>query len=431
MVSSAAGVHPSFGRLRSNITRLASGTVLSQLLVIGATPLLTRLYHPDAFGLMAIFSSAYAITVGMTTLKLDAAIILPRSGRSAEDITAMILGLISAFALIVMAGLVIGNGLSSVIVPGPLILLPVALWLGATYTLTQQWSARQANYRRFAHSQVIGAVCNVGLALALGFMLGSSPVALILAFTCGMGASLAYMAWSFKIWAKPFKMPSLARVTRRLVAYRQFPLIVFPTALVTTIGSSSMPLLLSTRYGLAEIGALAIANRLMLVPAALIGGALTEAFRAEFVARVRERQSVLNIFVKTLRILAFVTVPAFALLALLAPPVFTLIFGAQYRASGEIGRALALGVAGQFVIAPFVFIFVALRKATVGLCVQIGITIVPLAVLLFCANLGMPLTGALFAYSVATAIAVCTGLTVIYRLCVQVESVQIQQVKAW
>lgn len=58
-------------RFRKNILRIASGSTASQVIVIGATPLLTRLYSPEEFSALAVFAAAYAIFVGLFTLKYD------------------------------------------------------------------------------------------------------------------------------------------------------------------------------------------------------------------------------------------------------------------------------------------------------------------------------------------------------------------------
>ncbi|AHN77560.1 hypothetical protein PPN31119_03874 [Pandoraea pnomenusa] len=395
--------------------------------MIAATPILTRIYHPNAFGVMAVFSSVYAILIGFTTFKYDAAVILPRAHRNAARITRLVVILATLLSALValIASALRATGL--VAIPFSIAWLVCALWLGATYTLTQQWSARIANYRYYARSQVLGTVFNVGIGLLCGWLWGGTANFLILGFTAGLVVSLLYMCWEFGVWKFPrtqFKRKSLVR---QAAAYRQFPLLVLPTALLTTIGTSSIPLILSTNYSLGEVGAFAVANRLLLVPAALIGGALTEAFRAEFVARVRDRKSAGDLYVKTLRLLVMAATPTFGLLALLAPMLFLHIFGATYEASGAIGRAVALALFAQFINTPFAYVFVALRKSGIGLVAQVGTTVVPLAVLAICASRGIPLITALYVYSAITALGVLVAQVAVYKLCAQADRVIVNE----
>ncbi|MGC7405629.1 lipopolysaccharide biosynthesis protein [Pandoraea pneumonica] len=417
MQSYSASPNTSQGRLRRNLVRLASGTILAQVLMIAATPILTRIYNPSAFGVMAVFSSAYAIVIGFTTFKYDAAVILPRAHRNAARITLLVVILATLLSAVVAVAASALDATGLVTIPFSVAWLVCALWLGATYTLTQQWSARIANYRYYARSQVLGTVFNVGIGLLCGWLWGGTANFLILGFTAGLAVSLLYMCWEFGVWKLPRTPLKGKSMIRQAAAYRQFPLLVLPTALLTTIGTSSIPLILSANYSLGEVGAFAVANRLLLVPAALIGGALTEAFRAEFVSRVRERKSAGDLYGKTLRVLVLVAAPAFGLLALLAPMLFLHIFGVNYAASGVIGRAVALALFAQFINTPFAYVFVALRKPGIGLLAQVGTTVVPLTALAICASRGVPLTPALYVYSAITALGVLVAQIAVYRLC--------------
>lgn len=404
--------------MRANLSRLASGAILSQAIMVGATPLLTRVFSADAFGVLAVFSATYAITIPLTTLKYDAALILPKSGASAVRITALAVLIASSLTLLAGAALLLAGQLAPLQSPALSLWLPLALWLGAIYTLAQQWSARRGNYQDYARSQVVGAVLNVGTSLGLGVLLGGHPLYLILGFVCGMAGSLGYMLWSRRGHA--LRVPprtTLASLFNRARVYRQFPALVLPTALLLTLGQSSMPLILTANYTLDDVGQFAVANRLLLVPAALIGAALAEAFRSEFVRRQRDRQPVTALFTRTLRMLAMVALPMFGFLAIASPFLFALVFGAAYEQAGRVAQAVVLGVAAQFMGNPFASVFVAMRKASTGLQIQVGGTMLPLLLLLAAGSMGLPLFAALGIYSAACCASILVMLVLVYRLC--------------
>ena len=404
--------------MRRNLARLASGAVFSQALLLASTPLLTRLYDPDAFGMMAVFSAAYALSIPITTLKYDAAIILPKSAQSAISITAMVVFIASTFALLAGGILWVGTQLAMPHAQDLHLWLPLALWLGAMYTLTQQWSARHGNYSTYARSQIIGAILNVGTSLAFGIWGGGRPEYLIMGFVSGMAGSLAYMCWSRRDSLSLIFGQSLGGVFKRLKVYRQFPGLVLPTTFLIIIGQSSIPLVLTAFYAMDQVGQFAVANRLLLVPAGMIGGAIIEAFRSEFVRRQRNRQEVLTMFKNTLRSLSFIALPLFVVLAIIAPALFSLVFGAGYEESGYVARAVALGVAAQFIGNPFANVFVALRRTALGFRVQIGTTVIPLLLLCVAAAAGFSLTAALTLYAVVSALSIGMMLLIAYKLCV-------------
>lgn len=410
--------HQPFAVMRRNISRLASGAIISQILMVASTPLLTRIFNPEAFGVMAAFSAAYAIAIPVTTLKYDAAVILPKAASGAISLTALVVLIASGLSLLVAA--LLGGGAQMSLLPAGYevnLWLPLALWLGSLYTLTQQWSARQSDYKNFARSQVIGTVLNISTSLTLGLFFGGQPHHLVLGFVLGMVGSLSFMLLnrSRKIQDK-FKV-SLTSLVRRAKVYRQFPLLVLPSSILMTVGQSSVPLVLATSYAVSDVGQFAIANRLLLVPAALIGGALTESFRSEFVRRQRERLGAIGLFNKTLGTLAIVALPMFCLIFVAAPWLFSVIFGADYEDAGHVSRAVVLGVAAQFMANPFASVFVTLRQAAIGLRVHTAITIIPLALLWGATAFQMSMIIALEIYSAATAVCMAIMLIFAQRLC--------------
>jgi O-antigen/teichoic acid export membrane protein len=410
--------HQPLAGMRRNISRLATGAIVSQILMVASTPLLTRIYNPEAFGIIAAFSAAYAIAIPITTLKYDAAVILPKATRSAISLTALVVLIASGMALLAGGLLEFASRMTLLSDEYDFNLwLPVALWLGALYTLTQQWSARQSDYKHFARSQVIGTVLNIGTSLSLGLLFSGQPHHLVVGFVCGMVGSLGYMILSQAKKIQDKHRINVKGLLRRSKVYRQFPMLVLPSALMLTIGQNSLPLLLSTYFPLGDVGQFAIANRLLLVPAALIGGALAESFRSEFVRRRRARLDATSIFNKTLRTLAILALPMFSLLFVAAPWLFSIIFGSDYEQAGHVGRAVVIGVAAQFMANPFASVFIALRHAAAGLRVQIMTTVIPLALLWGAAAFQLPMTIALGIYSAATAVCMAMMLILAHRLC--------------
>lgn len=409
---------PLVGGMRRNVLRLASGAVVSQILMVASTPILTRIFNPESFGVMAVFAAAYAIAIPISTLKYDAAVILPKATSSAISLSALVILIASAIVLL-LSGL-LGAAIWMSLLPNEHevnLLLPLALWLGALYTLTQQWSARQNDYKHFARSQVIGSVLNIGISLTLGILYSGEPHYLVLGFVSGLVGSLAYMLLSRSQKIRLKLSVKITSLLRRASVYRQFPVLVLPSALLMTIGQNSIPLVLSTHYPIGEVGQFAIANRLLLVPAALIGGALAESFRSEFVRRRRERLDVTSFVNKTLRTLVILALPMFCFLFVTAPWLFSVIFSPDYEEAGHVSRAVVLGVTAQFIATPFASVFIALRQTTMGLRVHIATTTVPLALLWGAAAFQMPMMNALVIYSVATAFCMAMMLFIAQRLC--------------
>ena len=69
-----------------SVSILASATLLSHVLLILSSPVLTRLYTPEQFGLLALFLAIISSLAPGICGKYEAAILLPVSSRKAEHL---------------------------------------------------------------------------------------------------------------------------------------------------------------------------------------------------------------------------------------------------------------------------------------------------------------------------------------------------------
>lgn len=415
------------GRMLRNLKQLASGTIVAQVVLALATPLLTRLFAPDAFGAAAIFSAAYALLIPLVTLKYDQAIILPKARTSAQALGSMVMVISTANSIVVGMGVVVWMYFFQERRELAFLLLPIALWLGTAYTLMQQWSSRASNYTHYAKSQVVGTVVNVAICAGFAWAWPAQPIFMVLGFTSGIGVALAYTIRGFNGWPYHSLTARARGIARQAKAYGHFPLLVLPTALVTIIGTNGIPFVLAPQYSLAEVGMFAVAQRVLLIPGAIVGGALAEAVRAEFAACQRTRERVTPIFIRAFAWILGLAGAFFGPIYLVAPVAFGWVFGPQYAESGATAQALTLAAFAHFACAPFMYVFAILRRPAMGLLGQVLIALVPMGVLLLASLWFVPLIDALRMYSLCTLGGAAIMLTLVYRGCVTFDARQGRQ----
>ena len=61
-----------------NVLKLAGGSAGSQLISVAAAPILTRLYGPESFGVLATFASILALLNVVSSLRYELAIAVPK-----------------------------------------------------------------------------------------------------------------------------------------------------------------------------------------------------------------------------------------------------------------------------------------------------------------------------------------------------------------
>ena len=85
-----------------NVAVLMSGSVVSQVIVVAAAPILTRLYHPDAFGVLGLFVAGAQTLVITASWAYGGAIILAKDDKEAANV------LMLAFSIVVLMTTLIG-----------------------------------------------------------------------------------------------------------------------------------------------------------------------------------------------------------------------------------------------------------------------------------------------------------------------------------
>src|SRR5690606_29226339 len=86
---------------------LVSGTAGAQLLLIVAAPLLSRLYTPSEFGLLAVFTALLSVSTVLASGRYELAIPLPEKDKDAKHLLALSLICVTISTLAVLMGTVL------------------------------------------------------------------------------------------------------------------------------------------------------------------------------------------------------------------------------------------------------------------------------------------------------------------------------------
>jgi O-antigen/teichoic acid export membrane protein len=85
------------------VSVLVGGTVGAQVIMVLAAPVLTRLYTPQDFGLLAVFAALLSIVVVVASLRYELAIPLPHDDREAAAL--LVLSLLIVFAVAALSAI--------------------------------------------------------------------------------------------------------------------------------------------------------------------------------------------------------------------------------------------------------------------------------------------------------------------------------------
>ncbi|WP_027132450.1 lipopolysaccharide biosynthesis protein [Geminicoccus roseus] len=346
------------GGLARNALTVTIGTLLAQALVIAVTPLLTRLYTPEDFGVLAVFTAIVSITGAVTNLRYETAI--PLDERDEDAMATFLAALLTGFVttLFVAASVfILGDYLiETANVPGlrPLLwAIPIGTFGMALYNATNLWAVRRHAFRAVGLSKIVQFGFQVLWQLASG-LLTKGPSGLVVGQALGQPAGVLNFVRSFDADDRRLlRTTRIAQIRAALSRHRRFPLLLTPSLLLNTSAKMLPAVFLATLYGPVVAGQFGLAQRVVLAPVRLLGMGIGQAYlgAAPKLAR-HDRAGMLRLFKTTTFHLGWMGLLGMAAVAVPAPFLFALVFGESWREAGEQLQILAVMYFAQFVIFP-------------------------------------------------------------------------------
>ena len=393
-------------RFARSVSVLAGGTAAGQLIVIAASPILTRLYTPEDFGLLAVYAGILGILGVIANLRYQLAIPLPDSDEDAASIAALsllVVVLITVLAAIAvwLFGAELVHLLNTPALETYLWLVPVGIFLVGIYQTLQYWALRTKLFSIIAKTKMVQSASVAGIQI-IGAALG--PVALL------GGRTLGQAAVNLSLW-KGIKSTLPAQggsvnvksILAMALKFKQFPLFSSWAGLLNASGSQVPPLFFAALFGPAAAGGYMLAQRVINMPLSVIGAAIADAFLPSSIDALREKRlgrHVASLFLA----LASLILPGATLLFFIAPGIFGVVFGEEWYLAGEIVRWLSPMLAIQFLISPVSRIFVTLERQGLALSLQASLFALRIGALLLAFLVDLSLLDAVKIFSLASAL---------------------------
>lgn len=363
------------------VSVLVGGTAGAQLITVLAAPVLTRLYTPEDFGLLAVYASLLALIGVVASLRYELAIPLPESDVDAANVTALCLGLVGLVTiltaiLVLLAGQRVAELLGTPTLAAYFWLLPVGVLFAGAFNVFNYWSVRAKRFSAIAGTRVRQALATIAVQLA-AFKLGG--VALLCGQAVGQGVG-TYSLGKPALASASFKRVSWKGVIVVARRYRRFPIFTTWAGLFNTAGAQLPPILIAGFFSVSGAGLFALAHRILTLPVTLFGSALQSVFLSGAAQAYRNNQ--LGVKVSgLLDILTQIAVPPALVLVLVAPDLFELAFGSSWREAGIMAQWMAPWLVLQFCTGPLTIVNAVTENQHLGLLMQVQLFVVRVAML--------------------------------------------------
>lgn len=348
-----------------NVAVVATGTAGAQAVTMLFAPVITRLYGPEAFGLLGTFLAIVAIVTPVAALTYPIAIVLPRHDQDAKGLVrlsawlAFFMALVTAMVLLV-AGDVIARALNLESVEQYLLLVPIAMFFAALHQIMQQWLIRKKLFKVTAKVAVFQALTVNGTKAGIGWFHPLGAVLLVVA-TLGHGLH-ALLLWlglrrergRQKLEQTPQTQKERLSLLSLAQRHHDFPLYRAPQVTLNAVSQSLPVLMLASFFGPSAAGFYALGKTVMGIPTSLIGKSVGDVFYPRITEAAHNKENLHQLILKATKALALVGFLPFAVVIAAGPWLFAFVFGADWLMAGEYARWLALWMFFMFLNNPSV-----------------------------------------------------------------------------
>ena len=345
-----------------NVLTVMLGTGGAQALTILFSPVLTRLFTPEEFGLFYLFSALSDILVIPATGRYELAILIPKKENEAANTVwaSGILATIFSFLLFVFIFFFnenIGIWLREPKISPWLYFIPFYILIRGWMVSFHYWHNRHKRFKVLTGSKLAESSTNVSTRIGLG-LLSFGTGGLVIGTILGRTATLlTYIYFFIKKDKKDFPFPKKKAIQQQLQRFKNFPKSMVPAGLFNSTSTQLPNILINFFYTATVVGHYGFMNRIVRTPLSVIGRSFEEVFKQKASEELHEYGHCRTIFYKTIKKLLLIALLPFLIFYFAAPLIFDFVFGEKWQIAGVYAQIFTLPLFINFIASSLSSIF--------------------------------------------------------------------------
>ncbi|WEJ63146.1 oligosaccharide flippase family protein [Thiomicrorhabdus lithotrophica] len=393
---------------------ISFGAVISQLIMLVALPVLTRIYSPEDFGHYGLYLFFFSLFTVLASLRYEQGIAITKT-----QLGAIYLVLIS-IVLSVLVGLLIflfgfmlnmflemgDDNIHSYLVYSTF--LALAIMFSGTYQALEFWAVRQKKYKEIAFAKALRAV---------GLSLSQIVFGLIEGHWVGQFVGgLRFLKLYFKTFKSNVKKISKRKIVWAFKRYKEFPKYDLWAVVISVLSSQAPIIFLMFLYSAEMAGYFMLALSLLSAPIGLIGKAVSQVLLSHSKDALVNGVYVKSIYLKVFRVLVKIAVVPFFLIMLIPQDFFVFLLGEKWLGAGVVIFWTAVWVMFQFIFSPLSVLFSVKEAQVQHRNLQIGFFFFRVVSLLIPYSLGASGEEALIVFSLVNVLCYLFGIYYVLKL---------------
>jgi len=364
-------------RILKNVLLVSGGTVLGQLINILSQPIITRLYPPEHYGILTIFSSILLI-FRVSSLSYQEAIPIAKNDEEAYNLIGISLSLVIFISTIfvtlyIVNGEYILNILNIEVMEKYWFLIPIGVLIQGIFLILIQWMYRKRRFKFVSGKNIIQSISGNGTKTVLG-LLNFNSLGLIIGRIMTVGGAVVPLSRAFirenKYFFQKISFNSIYSVAKK---YINFPLYQTPSMLSTHLRNQLPIIMLAPLFGSQVVGYFGLTDQIIRLPMTLIGKPVMNVFYSEVASLGPNKpEEIKQLSKKLFKQLFFLGVVPLVIIVIFGPFLFSFVFGNSWAESGIYARILMFYVFADFIFTPVSKIYEVFGKQKVKMVIDVS-----------------------------------------------------------
>jgi len=152
-----------------------TGTTIAQAIPIAISPILTRIYTPEDFGVLALFVAITAIFGSIANGRYELAIILPKKDEDAINIFALGFIITTFMSLVLLVVAIVFNDYFATLLGNDeigfwLYFVPLTVFFTGLWNILNYFNNRRKSYKDLRNATIIKSIISAIIQLSIGFV---------------------------------------------------------------------------------------------------------------------------------------------------------------------------------------------------------------------------------------------------------------------
>lgn len=328
-----------------NVLTLMTGTTIAQAIPIAISPILTRIYTPEDFGIFALFLAIVGFFSVISSFRYEQAILVPKDDEDAINILALgflinIFISIFLFLIVVVLHKEIANLFNNKEIETWLWFVPLTIFFIGLFNLLTYWNNRKKHYANITKATIIKSIILAVSQIAIG-TIKSGALGLVSGQILSSVFSNMRLAKALLNNKKLLKNISKETMAREAKKYIDFPRFQAPHAMLNNLSSNLPTFVFSALFGIGIVGFYSLATRIVFAPLGILSNASAKVYNQKVSDLYNNNEDAYGFTLRFLKSLAKKIILPLIVIVAFAPYVFAFVFGENWGEAGIYTQILS------------------------------------------------------------------------------------------